>query len=79
MMSEADDTFLSVHLDHMQPESRLQDYVITYRSAIWLQKFKLVAKFKLCKNLANSKDAEIFFIPRLLAKGQCISRVGSKR
>ena len=37
MMSEADDAFLSVHLDHLQPKSRLQDYMITSRSAIWLQ------------------------------------------
>ena len=37
MMSEADSAFLHVHLDHMQLKSRSQDYVITSRSAIWLQ------------------------------------------
>ena len=36
-MSEADDAFLHVHLDHVQPKSQLQDYMITCRSAIWLQ------------------------------------------
>ena len=36
-MSEADDAFLHVHLDHMQPKSQLQGYAITYRSAIWWQ------------------------------------------
>ena len=36
MMSEVDDAFLHVHLDHMQPKSWLQDY-INSRSAIWLQ------------------------------------------
>ena len=28
MMSEADDAFLHVHLDHMQPKSQLQDYAV---------------------------------------------------
>ena len=36
-MSEADNAFLHVHLDHVQPKSQLQDCVITSRSAIWLQ------------------------------------------
>ena len=38
MMSEADDAFLHVHLDHVQLKSRFQDYAITSGSAIWLQK-----------------------------------------
>ena len=37
MMSEADDAFLHVHLDHVQPKSRSQDYMITSGTAIWLQ------------------------------------------
>ena len=37
MMSEADDAFLHVHLEHVQPESQLQDYAVTSWSAIWLQ------------------------------------------
>ena len=36
-MSEADDAFLHVHLEHMQPKSWSQDYTITSGSAIWLQ------------------------------------------
>ena len=48
-MPEADDAFLHVHLDHMQPKSQSQDYAIAFRSAI------LVAEFKteLCKNLSK--------------------------
>ena len=45
-MSKADNAFLHVHLDHMQPKSRSQDYAIISGSAIWLQKFEL------CKNLS---------------------------
>ena len=41
MMSEADDTFLHVHLDHMHPKLWLQDYMITSRSAILIAKFKI--------------------------------------
>ena len=37
MMSEADDAFLHVRLEHVQPKSRSQDYAITSWSAIWLQ------------------------------------------
>ena len=37
MMSEADDAFLHVHLDHMQVKSLSQDYTITSGTAIWLQ------------------------------------------
>ena len=37
MMSEPDDAFLHVHLDHVQPKSQLQDYTVTSGSAIWLQ------------------------------------------
>jgi len=33
MMSKADDAFLHVHLDHVQPESQSQDHTITSRSA----------------------------------------------
>ena len=51
MMSEADSAFLHVHLDHVQPKSRSQDYAITSGSAIWLQNF----------NCASSKDAEKVF------------------
>ena len=50
-MSEADDTFLHVHLDKVQLKSWLQDYAITSGSAIWLQNF----------NCASSKDAEKVF------------------
>ena len=52
-MSEADDAFLHVHLDHVQPKSRSQDYAITSRSTIWLQ----------ISNCANSKDAKKKFVP----------------
>ena len=69
MMSEADDAFLHVHLDHVQPKLRSQDYAITSRSAIWLQNLNCA------RTQANSKDAEK--IP--LAKGHCIPGVGSKR
>ena len=44
-MSEADDAFLHVHLDHMQLNSWSQDCVITSGSAI------LVAKLKHLLNL----------------------------
>ena len=37
VMSEVDSAFLHVHLDHVQLKSQSQDYVITSRSAIWLQ------------------------------------------
>ena len=46
MMSEADDAFLCVRLDHMQPKSWLQDYAITSGAAIWLQNLNC------CKNLS---------------------------
>ena len=36
MMSEVDDAILHVHLDHVQPKSRSQDYAIISGSAIWL-------------------------------------------
>ena len=68
-MSEADDTFIHVHLDNVQLKLWSQDYAITSGSAIWLQDL----------NCASSKDAEKIFVPRLLAKGQCIPGVGSKR
>ena len=73
MMSEADDAFLHVHLDHAQLKLQSQDYVITSRSAIWLQNSNCA------RTWANSKDVEKLFIPRLLAKGQCLPGVGSKR
>ena len=73
MMSEADNAFLHVHLDHVQPKSWLQNYAVTSRSAIWLQNSNCA------RTLANSKDAEKMFVPRLLAKGQYIPGVGSKR
>ena len=38
MMSEADDAFLHVHLDHIQPKSQSQDYTTTSVSAIWFLK-----------------------------------------
>ena len=63
MMSEADDAFLHVHLDHVQPKSRLQDCAITSGSAIWLQNLKWA------RTWTNSKDAEKMFVPRPLAKG----------
>ena len=34
MMSEVDDAILHVHLDHVQPKSRSQDYAIISESAI---------------------------------------------
>ena len=68
-MSEADDAFLHVHLDQVQPKSWSQDYTITSRSTIWLQN----------SNCANSKDAKKKFVPRPLAKGHSIPGVGSKR
>ena len=71
-MSEADDAFLPVHLDHVQPKSRSQDYTITSGSAIWLQNTNCA------RTRANSKDAEKMFIPRLPAKGQCIPGVNLK-
>ena len=39
MMSEANDAFLHVHLDHVQPKSWTwsQDYGMPSGSAIWLQ------------------------------------------
>ena len=37
MISEADDAFLHVHLDHVQPKSRLQNYTVTSELAISLQ------------------------------------------
>ena len=76
MMSEADDAFLHVHLlnlDHVQPKSRSQDYVITSRSAIWLQNLNCA------RTWANSKDAKKMSVPRVLAKGHCMPEVGSKR
>ena len=39
MMSEADDAFLHVHLDHMHPKLWLRDYLITSWSAILVAKF----------------------------------------
>ena len=72
MMFEADNAFLHVHLDHVQTKSWSQDY-ITSRSAIWLQNSNCA------RTLANSKDAEEMFVPRLLAKGQGMPGVGSKR
>ena len=71
MMSEADDAFLHVHLDHVQPKS--QDYAITSGSVIWLQTLNSA------RTPANGKDAEKMFVPRPLAKGQCIPGVGAKR
>ena len=62
MMSEAGDAFLRVHLDHVQPKLRSQDYAITSRSAIWLQNSSCA------RTWANSKDAEKMFAPRPLAK-----------
>ena len=56
-MSEADDAFLHVHLDHLQSKSRSQDYVTTSGSAIWLQN-------------SNCKEAKKMFVPRVLDKGQ---------
>ena len=41
MMSDADDAFLRVHLDYVQPKSWSQDYTMTSRSAILLVKFKI--------------------------------------
>ena len=52
MMSEADDAFLHVHLDHMQVKSLSQDYTITSGTAIWLQNSNCV------RTWANSKDIE---------------------
>ena len=49
-MSEADDAFLHVHLDHMQLNSWSQDCVITSGSAI------LVAKLKLCQQQRCQED-----------------------
>ena len=73
-MSEADDAFLNVHFHvHVQPESRLQDYMITSRSAIWLLNSNCARPW------ANSKDAKKMFVPRVLAKGHCMPEVGSKR
>ena len=62
MMSEADDAFHHVQLDHMQPKSWLQDYAITSGSAIWLQNLNCA------RTWANRKDAEKMFIPRPLLK-----------
>ena len=73
MMSEADSVFLHVRLDHVQLKSRSQGYVITSGSAVWMQNSNCA------RTCANSKDAEKLFIPRPLAKGQCIPGVGSKR
>ena len=42
MMSETDDAFLHVHLDHVQLKSPLQDYAITSGSAIWLKNLNCV-------------------------------------
>ena len=72
-MSEADDAFLHVHLDHVQPKSQSQDYAITSGSVIWLQNLNCA------RTRANGKDAEKMFVPRWLAKGQCIPGVGAKR
>ena len=47
-MSEADDAFLHVHLDHVQPKTQSQDYAVTFRSAILVAEFKI----KLCKNVS---------------------------
>ena len=47
-MSEADDAFLHVHLDHVQPKSWSQDYTMTSRSAILVAEFKI----ELYKNLS---------------------------
>ena len=52
MMSEADDAFLHVHLDHMQVKSLSQDYTRTSGTAIWLQNSNCV------RTWANSKDIE---------------------
>ena len=38
MVSEADDAFLHVHLDHVQPKSQSEDYTINSRSAVWFLK-----------------------------------------
>ena len=73
MIPEADIAFPHVHLDHVQLISLSQDYVISSRSAIWLQNLNCA------KTWANSKDAKEMFVPRPLAKGQCIPGVGSKR
>ena len=75
MMSKADDAFLHVHLDHVQPESQSQDHTITSRSAFGC-KIQTVQEPDLA---LNSKDAEKMSMPRLLAKGHCIPGVGSKR
>ena len=73
MMSEADDALLHVHLDRVQPKSRLWDYAMTSGSAI------LISKSNCAITWANGEDAGKMFIPRLLPKGQCIPGVGSKR
>ena len=43
-MSDADDAFLHVHLDHVQLKSQSQDYAITSGSAIWFCKIRTVQK-----------------------------------
>ena len=63
MMSEAGNVFIQVHLDHVQPKSRSQDYALTSGSAIWLQNLNCV------RTWANGKGAEKKFVPKLLAKG----------
>ena len=70
MVSEADNAFLHVHLDHTQPKSQSQDYLITW-SAIWSQNLNCA------RTWANSKAAEKMFVPKPLAKGQCIPGMGS--
>ena len=52
--------FLHVHLDHVQLKSQSQDYVITSRSAIWLQNLNCAWTW------TNSKDAEKMFVSRPL-------------
>ena len=62
MKFEADDAFFHVHLDHVQPKSRSQDYAVTAGSAIWLQNSDCA------RTSTNSKDAEKMYVPRPLAK-----------
>ena len=68
MMSEADDAFLHVHLDHVQLKSQSQDYAITSGSAICSQNSNCA------RTWANSNDAEKRFVPRPLAKGHAYQK-----
>ena len=59
-MSEAYNVFLHVPLDHVHLKSWSQDYMITSRSAIWLQNLNCAWTW------TNSKDAEKMFVSRPL-------------